>query len=77
MIVARLAVAVLVPLAGVEDDAVLVHLDERRAVVRGGLGQDFAQMFHVGVHCSGHKTGFGAKSQRQRLDRPLDGTHGR
>ena len=47
----------------VEDGAVLVDLDERRAAMTGGRRQDRSEMFAVGVDRSGDKSALGAERQ--------------
>ena len=52
-----------------EDVAVLVDLDERRALVLGGAGDRLLQVLRIDVHGAGHERGVRAERERQRIER--------
>lgn len=61
--------------AVVEDVAVLVDLDERRAVVVGGLPQHLGEVLAVGVDRAGHEGGLRAERERHRVEGGVQGAH--
>ena len=63
--------------AVVEDRAVLVDLDERRAAVGGGGGEHLGQVLAVGVDGAGHERRLGAERQRDRVERVVHRAHRR
>ena len=55
--------------AVVEDVAVLVDLDERRALVLGGRAQDLLEVLAVGVDGTGDEARLGPERERDRVER--------
>ena len=56
----------------VEDVAVLVDLDERRAAVRGGRFQDARQMLPIDVQRARDEGGLGSERQRDGVEGPVE-----
>ena len=77
VVLARLLLAHGVEGAVVEDVAVLVDLDERRALVLGGGAQDLSHMAAVGVHRARHERGLRAERERERVERVVLRAEGR
>ena len=61
--------------AVVEDRAVLVDLDQRRAPVLRGRAQRLGEVLAVGVGRAGHERGLGAEGQRDRVERVVHRAH--
>ena len=61
--------------AVVEDRAVLVDLDERRAAVGGGRGEHRGEVLAVGVDGAGHERRLGAQRQGDRVERVVERAH--
>jgi hypothetical protein len=63
--------------AVVVDVAVLVDLDQRRPLVRGGAAQDLGQVLLVGVDRARHEGGLRAQRDRDRVEGPVERPHRR
>ena len=63
--------------AVVEDRAVLVDLDQRRAAVLGGRAQHLGEVLAVGVHGPRDERRLGAEGQRHRVERGVHRAHRR
>src|SRR5205807_3497094 len=58
--------------AVVENLAILIDLNERRALVSGGTAQGLRKVAHIDVHRPRHKGGLGADGQGKRPQRIVD-----
>ena len=76
-LVAGLLLGDLVELAVVEDVAVLVDLDERRAVVVVGGAERLDHVLAVEVVGAGDEAGLGAERDGERVERRVDRAHRR